>query len=76
MGHTTGCPTNENVSTAHTEGTAVIFKIMKFYVGNAILISGKNSAFCVLIIQMFCSLNYSLNLLKQGSPLSPPHKSR
>jgi hypothetical protein len=40
MGHTTGCPTNENVSTAYREGTVVIFRIMKFYVGNAILISG------------------------------------
>jgi len=45
MRHTTGCPTNENVSTAYKEGTVVIFKIMKFYIGNAILISGKNSVF-------------------------------
>jgi hypothetical protein len=54
MGHTTGYPTNENVSTAYREGTVAIFRIMKFYVGNAILISGKNPVFsCVLLIQMF-----------------------
>ena len=45
MRHTTGCPTNENVSTAYREGTVVIFKIMKFYIAKAILISGKNSVY-------------------------------